>query len=187
MGYAYLQNRLQNLWQLTEKINLIDLSEDYYLIKLTKTENYEKNPTPGSMVHWTSVRIDSQMETQIQSIFATIWIRLPKLPNEFYDLNILQKIENQIGTILKLDTVTMNATRGRHARLCILALISKPLPIDILIGTPPSKNTLRTLYTTMHLMWKTWAPSTLVSNQTKRHSIHVKRNCAKQKFHNYHT
>lgn len=43
MGYMYLQNRLQNIWQLSEKINLIDLNEDYYLIKLTKTEIYEKS------------------------------------------------------------------------------------------------------------------------------------------------
>ncbi|KAG5582328.1 hypothetical protein H5410_052955 [Solanum commersonii] len=42
IGYSYLQNRLQALWQLTEKITLIDLSEDYYLIKLTNPENYEK-------------------------------------------------------------------------------------------------------------------------------------------------
>uniref|UniRef100_M1AZZ0 Non-LTR retrolelement reverse transcriptase n=1 Tax=Solanum tuberosum TaxID=4113 RepID=M1AZZ0_SOLTU len=64
--------------------------------------------------------------------FSTVWIRLPELPTEFYDLNILQQIGNQI---LKIDTVTMNTTRGRYARLCILAPLSRTLPRDILIGT----------------------------------------------------
>lgn len=38
MGYLYLQNRLQNLWLLSEKISFIDLGKDYYLIKLTNSE-----------------------------------------------------------------------------------------------------------------------------------------------------
>ncbi|KAG5620203.1 hypothetical protein H5410_005421 [Solanum commersonii] len=64
--------------------------------------------------------------------FSTVWIRLPELPTEFYDLNFLQQIGNQI---LKIDRVTMNTTRGRYARLCILAPLSRTLPRDILIGT----------------------------------------------------
>lgn len=66
--------------------------------------------------------------------FSTVWIRLLELPTEIYDLNILQRIGNQIGTIVKIDSVTMNTTRGRYARLCILAPLSKTLPRDILIG-----------------------------------------------------
>ncbi|KAG5622300.1 hypothetical protein H5410_007518 [Solanum commersonii] len=66
--------------------------------------------------------------------FSTVWIRLPELPTEIYDLNILQRIGNQIGTILKIDSVTMNTTRGQYTRLCILAPLSKTLPRDILIG-----------------------------------------------------
>lgn len=62
-------------------------------------------------------------------------MRLPELPTKFYDLKILQQIGNQIGTTLKIDTVTINRTRERYARLCILASLSKTLSTNILIGT----------------------------------------------------
>ncbi|WMV13899.1 hypothetical protein MTR67_007284, partial [Solanum verrucosum] len=42
IGYIYFQNRLQALWQLSEKISLIDVSEDFYFTKLAKPENYDK-------------------------------------------------------------------------------------------------------------------------------------------------
>ncbi|KAK4732147.1 hypothetical protein R3W88_025135 [Solanum pinnatisectum] len=114
MGYIYLQNRLSTLWQPSEKINLIDLGEEFYLIKLTRPENFEK------ILHKGPWFIGSQ---------------LPELPTEFYDLSILQKIGNEVGSVLKVDRVTKNTTRGRYARLCILAPLTKPLPTEVLIGT----------------------------------------------------
>ncbi|KAK6793495.1 hypothetical protein RDI58_006948 [Solanum bulbocastanum] len=41
MGYIFLQNKIQTLWQPSEKINLIDLGEEFYLIKLTRPENLQ--------------------------------------------------------------------------------------------------------------------------------------------------
>ncbi|KAK4716481.1 hypothetical protein R3W88_014819 [Solanum pinnatisectum] len=133
-------NCLQALWQLTEKINLIDLTEDLYLIKLSKPENCETILHQGpwflgsqfiSIRKW-EPKFNPSM-TQID--FSILWVRLLKLPTEFYDLKILQQIGNQIGTILKIDTVIINTTRERYVRLCILAPLSKTLPTDILIGT----------------------------------------------------
>ncbi|KAH0633409.1 hypothetical protein KY284_036195 [Solanum tuberosum] len=126
IGYIYLQNRLQTLWQPSEKINLIDLGEEFYLIKLTRSKNFEK------ILHKGPWFIGSQFifvrkwkpkfnPSQSHINFSTIWIRLPELPTEFYDLSILQKIGNEVGSILKIGTVTKNTTRGRYARLCILA------------------------------------------------------------------
>lgn len=39
-----------------------------------------------------------------------------------------------IGELLKIDSCKTNTTRGRYARLCILAPLRKPLPRNIMIG-----------------------------------------------------
>ncbi|WMV51868.1 hypothetical protein MTR67_045253 [Solanum verrucosum] len=94
IGNSYLQNILQALWQLTEKINLIDLSEDYYLIKLTNPENYEKVLHRGLWFigsQFVSIRKwEPKFNPSSSQInFSTVWIRLPELPTKFYDINIL--------------------------------------------------------------------------------------------------
>lgn len=67
--------------------------------------------------------------------YITIWICLLELPTEYYDLQILQKIGNTIGTILKINSCTRNASRGRYARLCILTPLNKLLSPNVLIGS----------------------------------------------------
>ncbi|KAK4729524.1 hypothetical protein R3W88_022512 [Solanum pinnatisectum] len=108
MGYIYLQNRLQTLWQPSEKINLIDLGEEFYLIKLSWPENFEKilHKGPWFIVsQFISVRKWEPKFNPSQSHinFSTVWIRLPELPTKFYDLSILQKIGNEVGSVLKIN------------------------------------------------------------------------------------
>ncbi|XP_059306501.1 uncharacterized protein LOC132057943 [Lycium ferocissimum] len=50
--------------------------------------------------------------TKIQ--FSAIWTRLPELPTEFYDMDILRKVGNKIGRLLKVDTCTSSTTRGSY-------------------------------------------------------------------------
>lgn len=42
VGFMFLRNKLKTLWNLNEDLNLIDLGENYYLIKFTNTKNYVK-------------------------------------------------------------------------------------------------------------------------------------------------
>nr|POE83481.1 hypothetical protein CFP56_52333 [Quercus suber] len=50
--------------------------------------------------------------------FVAVWIRLPRLPIEFYDPIILKKTGRAIGPVLHIDTHTANGARGHFARLC---------------------------------------------------------------------
>lgn len=49
-----------------------------------------------------------------QLTYAALWVRLPELPTKFYDLEILQRVGNKIGQLLKVDTCTSTATRGKY-------------------------------------------------------------------------
>lgn len=63
-----------------------------------------------------------------------MWVRLPELPIEFYELTILKKIGKTIGPILRIDSQTLNGERGRFVRICIQIDVNKPLIRSINIG-----------------------------------------------------
>ena len=65
---------------------------------------------------------------------VAVWVRLPRLLIEYYDLEALKEIGQAIGTVLRIDTYTATKARGRYARLCIRVDIEKPLIYTILIG-----------------------------------------------------
>lgn len=50
---------------------------------------------------------------------TVVWVRLPGLPVEFYDKQILLKIGAKIGKLLKIDIRTENNSKIRFARLCV--------------------------------------------------------------------
>ena len=63
-----------------------------------------------------------------------IWIRLNKLPIEYYNAKALHQIGKTIGNVLRVDIHTASETRGRFARLCVQVDVNKPLATAILIG-----------------------------------------------------
>ncbi|KAM3360505.1 hypothetical protein P3S68_020217 [Capsicum galapagoense] len=60
---------------------------------------------------------------------------LPRLPTEFYDRNILERIGNHLGTLLRIDTSTSAALRDRYARICIQVPLDVPVKKFVIVGT----------------------------------------------------
>ena len=63
-----------------------------------------------------------------------MWVRLPELPIEFYDLAILKDIGRAIGPVLRIDSFTATGTRGSYARLCVQVDLEKPLINIVRVG-----------------------------------------------------
>ena len=66
--------------------------------------------------------------------FVAVWVRLLKLPMEFYEASILKEIGSVIGPVLRIDSFTASETRGGYARLCVQINLDKPLITSIRIG-----------------------------------------------------
>lgn len=64
---------------------------------------------------------------------VAMWIRLPELPFEYYDLEVLKIIGNAIGSVLRVDSNTASEARGRFTRICIHVNLDKPLTTSILL------------------------------------------------------
>ena len=57
-----------------------------------------------------------------------VWIRLEQLPIEYYHPEFLKHVGNKLGKLLKIDTVTSAAMRGRFAKLYVQVNTAYPLP-----------------------------------------------------------
>lgn len=119
VGPHLLKTKLTITWQPTEEIHLIDLGCNFFLIKFRYEENMHKALQEGPwfiLNHFLSVRRwePKFIASNAQLTYAAIWVRLPKLPTEFYDYEILQKIGTKLGRLLKVDTCTTLTTTGRY-------------------------------------------------------------------------
>ncbi|KAK4721945.1 hypothetical protein R3W88_012178 [Solanum pinnatisectum] len=66
--------------------------------------------------------------------YSSIWLRLPKLPTEYYDHKILAKIVNKIDRLVKIDVCTSATLRGRYARICVEVPVEKAVRSHIHMG-----------------------------------------------------
>ncbi|XP_019259782.1 PREDICTED: uncharacterized protein LOC109237845 [Nicotiana attenuata] len=140
LGYVQLRDRIHRLWRSAEALNLIDLGNDFYVIKFESQEIYNKALQQSPWFIGSQYLSIRQWEPKFdpyeaKEITTTIWIRLQDLPTEFYDFTILKRISQMLGTLPKIDNCTAQATRGQYARLCIFAPIGKKLPTSVLLGT----------------------------------------------------
>ncbi|XP_057719135.1 uncharacterized protein LOC130933521 [Arachis stenosperma] len=62
------------------------------------------------------------------------WIRLPGLAIEYYHRAILEKIGNIMGRTLKVDTNTVEVTRGKFVRLYVKVDLTQPLVSQYMIN-----------------------------------------------------
>nr|XP_016457641.1 PREDICTED: uncharacterized protein LOC107781456 [Nicotiana tabacum] len=138
--HQVLKCKLIDLWKPTKAFSLINVGEQYYIVKFNKEENLENilQKEPWFVFgHFLSVQCSEPnfVPATAKQIFTAIWIRLPHLPTKFYDEEILKKVGNTVGRLLKADACTSAALRGRYARLCVELSLDKPVKSNVWIGT----------------------------------------------------
>lgn len=65
---------------------------------------------------------------------VAVWAKLPELPIEYYDKEVLREIREAIGPVLRVDSNTVMGARGRFVRICVQVDLEKPLINTMLIG-----------------------------------------------------
>lgn len=93
------------------RMEWIDLGNDFFLIRFFTTEDWARVLKGGPWFvggHYLSIRCwepNFKVETANLSTVA-VWIQLPRLPIEYYELSVLRDIGLAIGPVLKIDTQT---------------------------------------------------------------------------------
>ncbi|XP_019244287.1 PREDICTED: uncharacterized protein LOC109224157 [Nicotiana attenuata] len=124
MQHQYLRSKLIDLWKLSEQLIMIDLGWDFFIVKFSLEENMAKALHLGPWFVFENFLSLRKWEPKFVPQEATlsttaIWIRLPQLPTEFYDKEVLEKVGRKLGRLLKVDSCTSSTLRGRYARICI--------------------------------------------------------------------
>ncbi|KAL4290564.1 hypothetical protein GQ457_14G013460 [Hibiscus cannabinus] len=138
IGYRALKNRVLALWRPMGEVSIVDLENDYHLIRFAVDADYDKVLTGGPwMVYdcyltvqpWS--RSFSTLVTQPNQILA--WIRLPGLPYRYYSKILFRAIAELLGHVVRVDLNTDEGARGRFVRLVVVVNLDKPLVSGLVI------------------------------------------------------
>ncbi|KAH9769017.1 DUF4283 domain-containing protein [Citrus sinensis] len=132
IGYRTLCTRLNVMWKTTMSFSVIDLENNYFLIRFRSSNDAVEALTKGPWIimgHYLTVQPWTPNFDFSKTDFdqVTVWIRLPGLAVHLYDRKILQKLGQLVGTVIKIDANTASSIRGRFARVAVTISLEKPL------------------------------------------------------------
>ncbi|XP_034703548.1 uncharacterized protein LOC117927926 [Vitis riparia] len=122
VGLQYCQAHLHRLWSLEGTVDIIDLGYGFFLLKFSLPTDYIKvfKGVPW-LIHgyYISLRpwVPNFKPSEATITHAKVWVRLPELPIEYYDKEVLFQIGAAIGRTIKIDPITEKQARGRFARI----------------------------------------------------------------------
>ncbi|KAJ1379762.1 Zinc finger, CCHC-type [Sesbania bispinosa] len=123
IGLKMLQTRLSKLWQTTSSMEIINLENDYFLLRFSNVDdlNYVFENGPWMIMdHYLVVQKWHPeffpFEDSMQRV--AVWVRVPGLPVEYYDSKILRRIGNSLGRRLKIDSNTLRQRANEIEELC---------------------------------------------------------------------
>ena len=139
VGFHFLHSRLTSMWKPSRKMDCIDLGSGFFLIKFTLKEDHARVLKGGPWLmggHYLSIRGWEQNfrpeDANLSSV--VVWVRLPGLLIEYYELLVLRDIGKAIGPILRIDTHTASETKGRFMRLYVQVNFDDPLVKLVKVG-----------------------------------------------------
>ncbi|CAN1805565.1 hypothetical protein LINPERHAP1_LOCUS24316 [Linum perenne] len=133
-----LRRRLEFLWAKKGRIQVSDLSNDFFLVRFSEGDDYQRAAFTGPwtmfdhyiiVARWTP---ELNEEEPLRTILT--WVRMPKLPIHFFNQIAVARIGNQIGQTVRMDLATSEGARARYARVCVKVDLSKPLLGKYMIG-----------------------------------------------------
>ncbi|KAL6268995.1 hypothetical protein ACE6H2_025906 [Prunus campanulata] len=137
--YNFLHARLQQKWNLKGGWKLIDLVNDYFVVKFDLEEDLNFVLTGGPWLISGQYLVMQKWRPGFCPATAHItrmaaWIRVSAIQLECFDIWALKRIGNLLGKLLKVDALTTAQNRGKFARLCVELDLTKPLDAFVQIN-----------------------------------------------------
>ena len=132
LGYRVLLTRLKSIWSATKGFTVVDLVQDYYLVQFSNERDVEYALMEGPWTVMGQYLIVQQWSpsfdvasNKIEKIVA--WIRLVEMNILFYHKNIIRRLGEIVGLVVKIDHKMVEAQRGKFAQIAIEIDLNKPL------------------------------------------------------------
>ncbi|CAN1121622.1 hypothetical protein LINPERHAP1_LOCUS6180 [Linum perenne] len=130
-SFLAVKRRLEFLWARSGTIQVSDMSNNFFLVRFAKEDDYSLAAFEGPWKIYDYYFAVSQWsptfdeDEPIKSILT--WVRLPKLPFQYFNKLAVHRIGNFIGRTVRLDLATSEGSRCRYARVCVEVDLTKPL------------------------------------------------------------
>nr|POE44962.1 uncharacterized protein CFP56_79677 [Quercus suber] len=139
IGLSYLQSKLIQLWKPSGRMDCVDLTYGFFLVRFYSKEDLDNMIKKGPWFigdHFLSLRAwEPFFKPSAANVsLVAVWVRLNELPIELYEPEVLKQIGENIGKVLRIDFHTVMEARGKNARLCIQVDLNKPLINTVIIG-----------------------------------------------------
>ena len=130
---GYLKNYLVKFWKVPINQELIALGKGFYAFHCDSFQERSRIMAEGPWfiqgVHiWIQNWEQNFIPSSANCAKGVVWMSLPEFPLEFYDKDILTKLGNSVGEIIRIDTKSLEGGSKRFAKICLLADKSKKPP-----------------------------------------------------------
>lgn len=132
ISFHLLHQWIQALWKLTTPFLLIDLANDFYIVKLSSKRDQDATLFNGPWMngsHYLHVRRWEHNFVAATAEIKTlpVWIHFLELLVEYYSEEWLHYAGNKIGKMLMVDDTTRTTARAIFACVCVEVDLTKPL------------------------------------------------------------
>ncbi|KAF5176880.1 zinc ion binding / nucleic acid binding protein [Thalictrum thalictroides] len=135
-----LKKQVGQIWGVSAPFTITPLGKGFLHLKFENCEDYQKVWIGGPwkignellrLQKWEkNFRPENQKRTN-----ALIWIRLPNLPMECWDVESLLSIGRGVGYSMKVDETSLNKQFGYYANVLVDVDLTKPIPNQVLVTT----------------------------------------------------
>ncbi|CAN0878194.1 hypothetical protein LINGRAHAP2_LOCUS12346 [Linum grandiflorum] len=130
-AFPTIKRRLETLWAKHGQIQVTDASNAFFIVRFSDPNDYQlaafRGPWKIYDYYITVARWSPDFDETALIRKVLTWIRLPKLPIQYFNNVAVSRIGDSIGRTVRLDLATEEGARGRFARVCVEVDLSKPL------------------------------------------------------------
>jgi len=132
VGYNIMRDRLHRLWKLSAGFQIMDNGNGYYMVKFDYAADREKVMDGGPWMMFDHYLTVQEWSEEFASPTAKVentmvWIRFSGLNLFYYDESVSMAMASTVGRPIKVDTNTLDVTRGRYVRVCVEVNLNKPV------------------------------------------------------------
>lgn len=138
VNFRVLENKLNRDWAREGSIKIIDLPKGFFAVMFSAETDYNRALFEGPWMvadHYLLVqrwRPNFINRAKKESKIA-VWIRIPELALELYNLKFLTRLGSSLGNFLKMDQLTTFHHRGQFARICVELDLNKALTPHVIV------------------------------------------------------
>ncbi|KAK9951004.1 hypothetical protein M0R45_006466 [Rubus argutus] len=131
-AFKFMSDSLRRKWKLQGPWQLIDMPNDYFVVKFHLHEDMTTTLCGGPWIIAGQTLVVQQWKPDFNPYSNTIttmavWVRIVGLPLKFFKDYTMRSIGRNLGTVVKVDKLTLAQSRGQFGRLCVEIDLHKPL------------------------------------------------------------